>query len=142
MADPQPSWAERPWEDSTTSASGTPGASSPAKKSGSTSLGCLGIVVVVIGAAVACSVLGGSDGDDAPSDFEAEYQCQEWAREKLQAPSTAEFSDTTSTGGPASWQVSGTVDAENGFGAKLRATWSCSIRLDGDTWRGNATINE
>lgn len=107
-------------------------------------LGCLGMVVAVIALAVACTASGGGGGGDdrPPSDYEAEVQCQDWLKEQLKAPSTAKFSGTVSTGGPTAWQVSGTVDAQNSFGAMLRSTWSCAIRLDGDTWRGSATLNE
>ncbi|KQY41865.1 hypothetical protein [Cellulomonas sp. Root137] len=103
-------------------------------------LGCLGMTAVVIALAVSCSVAGGGDNDRAPSKYEAEVQCQDWVRDKLKAPSTAEFSETRSTGGPASWTISGAVDAENGFGAMLRSSWTCNIELDGDMWRGSAIL--
>ena len=68
--------------------------------------------------------------------------CQEWVKDKLKAPSTAKFSETSSTGGPQSWSMTGAVDSENSFGAMVRAAWTCNIRLDGDTWRGSATVIE
>lgn len=139
----QPAWAERPWEQQPAITTG-PGAGDPqtppAKGGKGCVLGCLGMVALVIVLAVSCSVMGGSNGDSSPSSYEAERQCQEWVRDQLRAPSTADFSQTTSTGGPSSWSVSGVVDAENGFGAMLRTSWTCDIRLDGDTWRGNAIL--
>lgn len=105
-------------------------------------LGCLGVLALFVGF-VACTTAGGSD----PSfDREAEgvgaiNACEDWVRDQLKAPATAEFGDSTATGsGP--WTVTGTVDAENSFGAMLRQTWSCEVRLDGDTFRGRAVITE
>lgn len=137
----QPAWAERPWEQQPASTTG-PGDPQPppAKRGKGCVLGCLGMVALVIVLAVSCSVMGGSNGDSSPSSYEAERQCQVWVRDQLRAPSTADFSQTTSTGGPSSWSVSGVVDAENGFGAMLRTSWTCDIRLDGDTWRGSAVL--
>ena len=139
-----PSWADRPWERSPSTAP-TPGGADdpqppPPKRGKGCVLGCLGMVALVIVLAVSCSFMGGNGGDSPPTSFEAERQCQAWVRDQLRAPSTAEFSQTTSTGGSSSWAVSGVVDAENGFGAMLRTSWTCDIRLDGDTWRGNAVL--
>lgn len=138
----EPGWAQRPWEKGPGSAdtAGGKSAGGNVAKTGSGGLGCLGLVILVIGVAVSCSVLGSNDGPSAPSSFEAELQCQDWLRDKLLAPSTAEFSQTTTSGGPTSWTVTGVVDAENGFGATLRSSWTCSIRIDGDMWRGSATL--
>jgi hypothetical protein len=30
--------------------------------------------------------------------------------------------------------VTGAVDAQNSFGAMIRSNFTCSVRLDGDTW--------
>ncbi|EYR62157.1 hypothetical protein N866_11165 [Actinotalea ferrariae CF5-4] len=104
----------------------------------------MGVLVAVLVGSFACSVLagGGNDGPEPPTDFEARAQCETWLLDQLRAPSTADFSDVEVTGGPASWEVEGSVDAENGFGAMLRSRWTCDIRLDGDTWRGRATLLE
>jgi len=78
--------------------------------------------------------------DDTPSKYEVQAVCEEWVKKQLKAPGTAKFSDHATSGGPISWTVTGSVDAENSFGALLRSSWTCDIRLDGDTWRGSARI--
>lgn len=52
---------------------------------------------------------------------------------RLKAPSTADFgsyTDSHVTGGNCKFTVSGYVDAQNGFGAKLRNYYVANIRLD------------
>ena len=113
-------------------------------------LGCTSVVGLVLVVGVACTVMTSSGGttDRPPTSFEAERMCETWVRERLKAPATAEFSgtraQTTNVGenGADAWSVTGDVDAENTFGAKLRSAWSCDIRIDGDTWRGSATLLE
>jgi len=109
--------------------------------------GCLWLVgtfaaLMVIGVIVGLVGGGGDDEPSEPTAFEAELQCQEWVRAKLKAPSTAKFSETSSRGGPVSWTVQGYVDAENSFGAMLRSSWTCSIRIDGDMWRGSTQVSQ
>ena len=137
---PEPSWAERPWENPAPGETGaTPPKKSPPGK------GCLIWAVVILVALVGCTVSlakSGSNTPAAPSGSEAGAQCQEWVKNKLKSPSTAQFSGQVVSGGPSSWRVTGNVDAENSFGAAMRSAWTCTIRLDGDTWRGTATLIE
>lgn len=65
-------------------------------------------------------------------------------RDKLKAPATADFTDGSDSGGPNSYTITGTVDAENSFGAMLRTGWSCDIEYrDADQmWHGSATLDE
>lgn len=91
--------------------------------------------------AAALTLAGCGVGDDDPElqKIGAENACQDWVREQLRAPSTATFSDVSASGvGP--WQVTGEVEAQNGFGGTERLTWSCDVRLDGDTFRGRAAV--
>jgi len=98
------------------------------------------LLLVVVGAVFACSAIGAGGG--AVSDTEVRNQCREWARDQLQAPSTGDFTgEAVTSGGENRWTVTGAIDAENGFGATVRATYTCEIRLDGDTWRGSARVN-
>lgn len=39
------------------------------------------------------------------------------------------------TGGSGTYEVTGSVDSENGFGALIRSDDSCSVRLDGEEWQ-------
>lgn len=107
--------------------------------------GCLGLfvglAVLLFGTMFACSVMGGSDEDRGPSEVEVRNQCREWAKDHLRSPSTAEFSgEQVRSAGTDEWTVTGSIDAQNAFGATVRATYTCDIRLDGDTWRGNASV--
>lgn len=101
----------------------------------------LGIAAVVIGGLLAFgAITGGSgDGDSAGDSYGAEEACKSWVKDKLKAPATADFANINNSGdGP--WSISGDVDAENGFGAKIRTSWFCDARLVGDTYRGSATL--
>lgn len=77
-----------------------------------------------------CSV---DTSDDAG--YDAKRVCQEeFISERLKAPSTADY-DLDVTGGPVTYTVSGTVDSENSYGAKLRSDVTCVVELDGDQWK-------
>lgn len=70
----------------------------------------------------------------------AQTACENMLRDTLKAPDSADFTGTTATGsGP--WTVTGQVDAQNSFGATLRDSWSCEVRLDGDVFRGRASLS-
>jgi hypothetical protein len=95
-------------------------------------IGCLS---VFIGIPVLVGLLTWAFADDEPdtgSPAEARYYCQEFVRDRLRAPSTAEFSDVSSTGGENTFTVRGQVDAENAFGAPLRNRFTCEVRYDPD----------
>lgn len=107
--------------------------------------GCLfgvGLVVLVFAVAIGSLFVGNDDdGPDDVSDYELQDQCEKWVDKQLKTPSTAKHSDqSVRSSGVDAWTVTGAVDAQNSFGATIRSTWSCDIRLDGDTWRGNATL--
>lgn len=108
-------------------------------------LGCGGLVLVFILLIVAFSCGASDEGDDwEPTAWEARQICEGWVENQLKAPSTAEFTDGTEVATDVNaWTVTGTVDAQNSFGAMLRSTWSCDIRWDASTerWRGNATVS-
>lgn len=84
------------------------------------------LVVVV---RIALSAGDGKDDDyNSNTSYEAIARCREAIKERLNAPSTAEFQSTAT--GSATWTVVGTVDAENGFGAKIRSDYQCSVIID------------
>ena len=105
--------------------------------------GCLPIIGLVVGVGFLASMCGGSDGGSSDADgYGAESVCEDWVRDQLKAPSTADF-DNEEISGSGPWTITGTVDAQNGFGAQMRADWSCDIRLDSDDfYRGGATLHE
>lgn len=98
-------------------------------------LGCFGLIVVVALIFGGCAALG-SSGDDKPSSsdnkYEAIAQCEARIEKLLKAPATADFA-SSATGGGSSWKVTGTVDAENGFGANVRATYGCTVAVGADS---------
>lgn len=61
--------------------------------------------------------------------------CEKLVSQSLKAPATAQYQASaapvdggTPELGP--WTITGTVDAENSFGALLRMTWGCSSSYD------------
>lgn len=110
-------------------------------KTGGGCAGCLSIVAVLFVVGLLISMCGGGSSDDSGDAWGAKDACHGWVEDQLKAPSTADFHDDDVSGdGP--WTITGSVDAENSFGAKIRTSWTCDIRLDGDTYRGNATLLE
>ena len=99
--------------------------------------GWLGVGAVATVVLLCSGVLTG--GDDEPDEdalrWDAEKVCKdEFIAKRLKAPSTADY-DLDVTGGPKRFTVSGTVDAENSFGAKLRNDVTCIVEDEGDRWR-------
>lgn len=93
------------------------------------------VMAVVLPIIVIAQLVNAADGDTGPGAdqllVEAEWACEGVVGNNLKAPSTAEYDSSASGSGP--WSVSGTVDAENSFGAKIRSTYSCTVERSGDT---------
>lgn len=87
--------------------------------------------LVMLAAVIWVSIANG-DGDDydVNNSAVAIRHCEDAIKERLKAPSTAEFDSTAA--GSGTWTVTGTVDAENSFGAKLRSTYQCSVIIDSE----------
>jgi hypothetical protein len=67
----------------------------------------------------------GDTGSDSPGPH-VTVACRDWARERLKNPATADFGeDWAQDLGAGRWRVTGVVDAENAFGATVRAEWTC-----------------
>lgn len=106
--------------------------------------GCLYAIIAfaalaVLGALVGSSKSSGSGssgggGGGGSSSFAAEYECNDFVRDRLKSPSTAHFPSDTSSHVGDTWTVSGSVDSENGFGAALRSTFTCTMTNSGDNW--------
>lgn len=99
-------------------------------------MGCLVIVGAIILIGVIGAIVGAVGGSkqkpyDPNWSGEAIAQCEDLVKENLKAPSTAEF-DTSATG-DGTWTVTGTVDAENSFGAMLRSEFQCTVVVSGDS---------
>lgn len=111
------------------------------------------IVTIFVGVPVLISVIiaagqsGATSGPKTPEQVAADLDSQRatYARiiaersisKQLKAPSTADFSGYAETqvgklknGGPNDWIVIGFVDAQNGFGAKLRNEYQVKIEFE------------
>jgi len=67
------------------------------------------------------------------SPYEAEQQCKRFIDQRIKSPGSADYALDT-TGGPVTFTSTGTVDSENSFGASIRNTVTCTLRISGDTW--------
>lgn len=127
------------------------GASKPAGQR----FGLVGILLLAIGLVIIIGALssgssgaGSSSAGTTPSApthkyadaFEAKWDgytgCKETVLASLKAPSTADVSGMEDSGYRRRGDVisfDGTVDAQNSFGAKLRARWSCRFRVFPDS---------
>lgn len=91
----------------------------------------LALGVVILYFVITAAINAGDDSDyDSNTSYEAIAQCEAAIKDKLKAPSTADFSSTAT--GSGTWTVVGTVDAENSFGAKVRTSYQCSVIIDNE----------
>jgi len=93
------------------------------------------ISAVIIGLCAGCVTLFSAVGDDDPSGH-VTVACRDWVKERLKAPATADFSQETAAVEDSAanrWKVTGVVDSENSFGAKVRSRWTCIATHEGDT---------
>jgi len=94
----------------------------------------IGAVVLVLGCCGFFYFKSTSD-EGKPDDLGAQTVCQTFVERRLKAPSTAKFSHAKVTNDGTTWTVSGSVDAENSFGAMLRHNYVCTVRpAAGENW--------
>ncbi len=100
---------------------------------------------IILGAVICSAVVSGCGEPRNPQaggqETTAFVMCQNPVETQLRAPSTAEFPYITAPGvsavhlGDGVYRVHGFVDAQNGFGAMLRTSWTCEIAENADqTW--------
>lgn len=66
----------------------------------------------------------------------AESACQEFVTSRLKAPATAKFpAAQVKQNTVGAYVVDGAVDAQNGFGATIRMTYTCTVTGDGGAWK-------
>ena len=82
------------------------------------------VIVVVLIAALTAS--------NEPGESDARSECESFVDARLKAPATADYNLVASQDGE-QWTVTGTVDSENGFGAKIRSDVTCELHFEGDT---------
>lgn len=81
-------------------------------------------------------VQGGGESDEGINgvrypDREAIAGCESLVEEQLRSPASAEF-DSTVTSDDGEWTVTGSVDADNAFGASVRTDYTCTVTFPGD----------
>lgn len=113
----------------------------PATKKGS---GCGTTVLALAGILVALVMLAGifqgPSAPAAPSRVGAFLACKQFVTKRLRAPATAKFTNSSEavvnlvSGGE--WAVASHVDSQNGFGAMIRSTFTCTVKPTGnDNWQ-------
>ncbi len=75
---------------------------------------------------------------DDPGVYQASAACKEFVLARLKAPSTAKFQESygasvTTALGSGGYRMISYVDAENAFGAPLRSSFICDVRLGTDS---------
>lgn len=67
----------------------------------------------------------------------ASVRCKGFVKERLKAPSTAEFADyrpeMATDLGSGRYRIRSWVEAENSFGARLRTSYTCTVRYEDGT---------
>jgi hypothetical protein len=110
------------------------------KKSGRIALLAL---IILIACGVICAL--GQGGSSTPSartpepghdEIDARAMCAEFVKDRLKSPSTAKFdyrSETAVHHGNGQYTVTGAVDAQNAFGAMIRAQYICELHYNSST---------
>ena len=92
----------------------------------------IAVTILAISPLVACSSSSGSE-KDAGDEWSAQAVCEEFVKDRLKSPATADFSDEERLQmSETVFVVTGSVDSENGFGALIRNNFTCRVRYAGD----------
>lgn len=110
------------------------------KSGGGVAQRCAIAFAVAIGLVVLLFLIGSlyKPGPYKPTDADANMMCEKFVRDRLKAPSTAKFAGYASSRirqAGLRYTVSSHVDAENGFGANIRTTFTCVVQpTTGGKW--------
>jgi hypothetical protein len=90
------------------------------------------VAAVALAAVVGLGVWWQTAGRAGRDRSEAVSQCQDAVRARLRAPATADFvsgaaAKVPGVDGADTYEVTGAVDSENGFGANVRTTFGCRV---------------
>lgn len=80
----------------------------------------LGTVAVTL---IACG--GGTDPKD--KHIEARVVCEDFVKDRLKSPGSADFTEQTEVGKYPTWIARGSVDSQNTFGALMRNQYWCTV---------------
>jgi hypothetical protein len=110
-----------------------------------TAIGCAVMLVLCLALGAGCrgclSWLANKRAEEGPSESEAWTMAKQFIKDRLKSPATADFgdqysSDTVTRVGKDEFTVKGWVDAQNGFGAKVRTDFTLRLKhTGGDRWR-------
>jgi len=110
-------------------------------------LGCFAVVVVIAIVIGIVSATGGGNSADSPDKIEAWVMTQQFVKDQLKAPATADYGsvwggdyqdpdEVVTALGNDKFRISAWVDAENSFGANVRTYFVCELQyLGDDNWR-------
>lgn len=108
---------------------------SPQPVSNGRAIAGLIVFLIIIGSVVyACANSSSDSTDSEDSGGMAEIMCEDFVTDRLKAPSTADFpgADSVETIKLDTYKVTASVDSENGFGAKIRTDYVCTVIDVGD----------
>lgn len=80
-------------------------------------------VALLAGMVIAC----GSGGTTEHDAIEARIICQNFIKDRLKSPGSAEFSEEAETGTYPTFTSTGKVDSQNSFGALIRNEYACTV---------------
>lgn len=109
-------------------------------------LGCLGVFLAfILLIVVSCSIQMSkpeNNGPKPPTDVDARIACHDLVSKQLKAPSTAKFGNESESQSAGTWTARGTVDSQNGFGAMIHGSYTCSMTFNAerDSFSGTVTI--
>ncbi len=91
---------------------------------------------------------GDSDSSVEPSPIMAYNFAEDFVKQRLKSPSTAEFPGLFEKNkhiidlGNGEYKINSWVDSQNGFGAMIRSKWSCKIKFVDDKVQAENIIIE
>lgn len=129
-------WLETPPVDAPASPPAS-GPKKPDKLAAGCGLGCGGLILLAGIVLIFGALFGDDDEDDGGGEYGARDVCQQFVKDRLKSPGSADFSGERATEeSDGSWTVRGDVDSENSFGASIRNSYVCKVRhATGDTWK-------
>lgn len=124
----------------------------PKPKSKASTIGCLLIFIIFLVFFVSCtasfskSVQESASKPKTGSPIEAEVMCEQFVKQKLNAPSTAKFSrqkSRVSSDNPNKYITVGFVEAENRLGGTVGAPYRCNITYNptNDSWTSDTFLD-
>lgn len=103
--------------------------------------GCLLVILFLLGIWILSLITNSPDMGSDDRKVDAWVSAKHVVESNLKSPSTAKFPFSSNSDGVSitelengKWRVRGWVDAENGFGAKIRSNFSVDINLNGSTY--------